>query len=458
MRFVLASYGTRGDIEPSVVVGQELVRRGHEVCIAVPPDLVGFAEAAGLSTVAFGLDTQTWLDVYRSLWTSFFRAFWRFRDLRHLWREMWDLSDQIWMGINATLVSLAENADVLVTGQSYQEPAANVAERYGIPLITLHHAPLRANGQTIKLLPPPLGRMLMVMFDWFAWGLNKKVEDAQRRELGLPEATTEPTRRIEERGSLEIQAYDEACFPGLAAEWAAKWKDKRPFVGALTMQLPTEADDEVVSWIGERKPPIFFGFGSMPVDSPAEAITMIGEACAELGQRALIGAGWSDFREVPHLDHVKVVGSVNYASVFPACSAVVHHGGSGTAAAGLRAGVPTLVLSMDVNQTVWGAQVKRLKVGTARPFSKTTQDTLVADLRQILTQDCAVRARQLAARMTTPAESVAKAADVMETFARSKPLASGPDVDTSSASRARRVVVGALAGLAAGAGAKLRSL
>ena len=77
MKFVLASYGTRGDIEPSLVVGRELMRRGHEVHMAVPPDLVGFTEAAGLPTVAFGLNTQTWLDVYRNFWTSFFGGFWK---------------------------------------------------------------------------------------------------------------------------------------------------------------------------------------------------------------------------------------------------------------------------------------------------------------------------------------------------------------------------------------------
>ena len=58
MKFVLASYGTRGDVEPCVAVGRELLRRGHEVRMAVPPDLVGFAEAAGLAAVAYGLDLQ----------------------------------------------------------------------------------------------------------------------------------------------------------------------------------------------------------------------------------------------------------------------------------------------------------------------------------------------------------------------------------------------------------------
>ena len=211
------------------------------------------------------------------------------------------------------------------------------------------------------------------MYEWLAWRVTKKVEDAQRRELGLPKATGPSPRRITERGSLEIQAYDEVCFPGLAAEWA-KWNGQRPFVGALTMELPTDADDEVASWIAAGTPPIFFGFGSMPVESPADTLAMISAACAQLGERALVCAGWTDFSHVPHFEHVKVVGAVNYAAVFPACRAVVHHGGAGTTAAGLRAGVPTLILWTVPDQPLWGAQVKRLKVGTARRFSTTTRE------------------------------------------------------------------------------------
>ena len=71
---------------------------------------------------------------------------------------------------------------------------------------------------------------------------------------------------------------------------------------------------------------------------------MIGAACALLGERALVGAGGTDFSGVPHFDHVKVVGVVNYATIFPTCRAVVHHGGAGTLAACLRAGVPQLIL------------------------------------------------------------------------------------------------------------------
>lgn len=420
MRFALASYGTRGDIEPSVVVGRELQRRGHDVCIAVPPDLVGFAQSAGLSAVPYGAETNAWMDAFRKFSTTLFSRFWRVRDISRSGREIKEVTNQSWAQMSGTLKSLAEGADLVLAGQTYQEIAANVAEYHGLPLVTLHHVPMRPNGQVVAILPAPASRFAVRVFDWLTWRLSKKLEDAQRSDLGLPKTTSSSPRRIAALTALEIQAYDEAAFPGLAAEWA-RWKDQRPFVGALTMELATSADDEVASWIAAGTPPIFFGFGSMPVESPSDTVEMISGACAQLGERALICAGWSDFDNVPHSDHVKMVAAVNYASIFPLCRAAVHHGGSGTTAASLRAGIPTLVLSVDGNQIIWGAQVKRrLKVGTHRRLSATTRASLVADLRRILAPEYATRARELAARMTTPAESVAKAADLTENFAGSR--------------------------------------
>ncbi|MGV7767465.1 glycosyltransferase, partial [Mycobacterium kansasii] len=84
--------------------------------------------------------------------------------------------------------------------------------------------------------PPSLGRSALKVYEWANWRGVKKFDDAQRRELGLPKARGSSPRRITERGSLEIQAYDEVCFPGLADEWA-QWNGQRPFVGALTMEL-----------------------------------------------------------------------------------------------------------------------------------------------------------------------------------------------------------------------------
>ncbi len=419
MKFVLACFGVRGDVEPSVVVGRELLRRGHDVRMAVPPNLVCFAESAGLVAVAYGLDSQAISEAQREYWTCFFRNPWKLKELNRLGREISELVTQCWrQEVTTTLTSLADGTDLLIAGLGFEQFAANVAEYYDLPLATLHFFPMRANGQLLPFLPAPLSRSAMTVWERLSWGgAVKKVEDAQRRELGLAKATSPWPRRIAERGSLEIQAYDEVCFPGLAAEWA-KWDGQRPFVGTLTLELPTDADDEAASWIGAGTPPIYFGFGSIPVGFAADMLAMIGAACAQLGERALVSAGGTDFSDAPHFEHVKVVGAVNHSAVLPACRAVVHHGGSGTTAAAMRAGVPQLILWTLFDQPLFGAAVKRLKVGTARRFSATTRESLVADLRRILAPQYHTRAREIATRMTKPAESVAAAADLVEDFAR----------------------------------------
>ncbi|OBG36924.1 glycosyltransferase [Mycobacterium sp. E3198] len=416
MKVVLACYGSRGDVEPSVAVGRELQRRGHDVRMAVSPNLVSFTEAAGLTAVAYGLDTQALLDAQRNYWTCRFHTPWNLKEQNRLQRENLEISNQCWREMGTTLVSLAEGADLLFTGLTFEQPAANVAEYYDIPLATLDYYPIRANGQLLPFLPSPLIRRAWLMGEWMNWRAMKKTDDAQRRELGLPKATRPPSRRITERGSLQIQAYDEVWFPGLAAEWA-KFDGQRPFVGTLTMEWPTDADEEVASWIAAGTPPIFFGFGTIPIASPADTLAMIGAACAEVGERALVCAGSSDFSDTPDFEHVKVVKTVNYATTFPVCRAVVHHGGAGTLAAGLRAGVPTLILWTLPDQIFWGAQLKRLKVGSARRFSSVTRKSLVAELRTILDPQYLTRAREIAARMTRPAESAAAAATLLEDFA-----------------------------------------
>ncbi|MEB3983928.1 glycosyltransferase [Mycobacterium sp. 663a-19] len=416
MRFVLASYGSRGDVEPCAAVGRELLRRGHDVRVAVAPDLVGFVESAGLPAVAYGLATSLWIRGQRDFETSLSRHFWKINELIRSGREAWRLFAQCWEEISTTLMPLAEGVDVLVTGLAFEGPAANVAERRDIALATLHTFPSRANGRGLR-------RSAGTVVEWVVWRLWRKVEDAQRRQLGLPKATGPWPWRIIGRGSLEIQAYEQACFPELAAEWAdsnGPNGPQRPFVGALTMELPTEADEEVLSWIAAGTPPIYFGFGSMPVESATDTSAMVGAACAELGVRALVCAGWTDFSDVPSFEHVKVVGAVNHSAIFPACRAVVHHGGAGTTAAGLRAGVPTLILWILGDQPRWAAVVKQLKVGSGRRLSSTTTESLVADLRTILAPRYVTRARELATRITKPAESVAAAADLLEDFAHSR--------------------------------------
>ncbi|OBI40746.1 glycosyltransferase, partial [Mycobacterium sp. E796] len=378
---------------------------------AVPPNLIGFVESAGMPAVAYGQrDSQQQLD------EDFLHNSWKFQNPVKLAREAMEPVRAGFEELGAALKSLVDGVDLLLTGQLYQEIAANVAERYDIPLAALHFYPMRPNGHVAfpARLPAPLVRSTMKTLDWMYWRFTRSAEEAQRRELGLPPTTVPAWQRMADGGTLEIQAYDQAMFPGLAAEW----NGKRPFVGSLTLELAAETDDEVASWIAAGKPPIYFGFGSTPVSSPAETVAMIADACAELGERALIYSGAEGSEPAPHREHIKLVGHVNYSTILPMCRAAVHHGGAGTTAASLRAGLPTLILWDVADQFIWATQVKRLKVGSAKKLSTITRKSLVRQLRKILAPDYVARAREIAPQMSKPAVGVVTAADLLEQTVR----------------------------------------
>src|ERR1700733_4858532 len=386
MKFVVAGYGSRGDVEPCAAAALELLRRGHDVRMAVPPHMLRFIESAGLTAVPYGREWQAHLRD-----EGFVRMTQNPLSAIH---EPIEYVAQVLAEKSATLMSLTNGADLLVAGFNEQGLAANVAEYYGIPVVALHLFPERIWSS-----------------GWLFSLITKVAEGAQRRELGLPEGTGPSPL------SLEIQAYDEFCLPGPAAEWVES-DGRRPFVGALTLELPTDTDEEVLSWIAAGPPPIYFGFGSTPIAYPADTVAAISAACAQLGERALIWSGPNDFTQIPHAEHVKGVDTVGQAAIFPLCRAVVHHGGAGTTAAGLRAGIPTLILWNGLDQPVWADSVTRLKVGFGRRFSESTVDSLVADLHSVLAPHYASRAREVAAQMTTPAESLARAADLLEDTVR----------------------------------------
>ena len=191
MKFALAGYGSRGDIEPLAAIGRELLRRGHDVCIAVPPNMLGFVGSAGLTAFPFGSEPPRPGDKDFALNNPVQNAI-------ELMTEVVGHVTQAWAEWGTTLTEVANGADLLLTGKVEQGLAANVAEYYGIPLAALQFFP---EAETA------LGGLL--------GGITREAQDAQRRALGLPQASG-PSMSP----ALEIQAYEELCFPGLAAERA----------------------------------------------------------------------------------------------------------------------------------------------------------------------------------------------------------------------------------------------
>ena len=151
MKFALASYGTRGDIEPSAAVGRELLRRGRKVLLAVPARTRRASSSrSGLRRSPTVQRVQEFLDeeFLRNVWTDFLRNAWT---IRGPFRLAGKVREPIrhWAEASATLMSLGNGADLLSTGLNFEQAAANVAEHYDIPLVTLHHFPMRPNGQLI---------------------------------------------------------------------------------------------------------------------------------------------------------------------------------------------------------------------------------------------------------------------------------------------------------------------
>ncbi|WP_407689592.1 glycosyltransferase [Mycobacterium sp. HUMS_1102779] len=382
MKVVLAAYGSRGDIEPCAAIGRELMRRGHDVTMAVPPDMRSFVEAAGLPAATYGRDTRERMNAAAKFVRQVDNPL---KALPQLMEEVLQIATEK----SAALVPLAKGADLILAGMNEQGIAANVADYHGIPFAALHFFPMQLQ---------PSGGLYSNM--------RTQAEVAQRESLGLPE-TPAPD-------SLEIQTYDYLCASKLADEWSEADAQRRPFAGSLTLELPTDADEDVLSWIAEGTPPIYFGLGSTPIDSAADMVGMVSAATEQLGERVLICSGPNDFSGVPHPAHVKIVTSVNHAAVFPLCRLVVHHGGAGTTAAGMRAGIPTLILWLWLDQPMWADAVVRLGVGCERQLPDTTVETLVEDLRRILTPEYVARSRELRAQMTEAAKSVAYAASLLE--------------------------------------------
>ena len=159
-------------------------------------------------------------------------------------------------------------------------------------------------------------------------------------------------------------------------------------------------DDELQAWLDAGPPPVFMGFGSMPVLGPAASLRMIDAVAARCGVRALVGAGWSD---VPGGERsggrLFIASAFDHDRVLPRCAAAVHHGGAGTTHAALRAGLPAVVAHVFADQILWGRQLTTRSVGASMPYRWLDADRLTAALAPLLDHDVARRASSLADAM-----------------------------------------------------------
>ncbi len=124
-------------------------------------------------------------------------------------------------------------------------------------------------------------------------------------------------------------------------------------------------------------PPVYVGFGSMSGENPAQFTQVVLEALKLTGQRGVLLTGWGGISQTDLPDQVFLLDSAPHDWLFPQMAAIVHHGGAGTTAAALKAGVPSVVVPFFGDQPFWGDRVHRLGTSPAPvPKSQLTADRL----------------------------------------------------------------------------------
>lgn len=418
MRIALVANGSRGDAQPLMVLGDELSRRGHEIILGVSPDLVEWGERAGLTSLPVGPDARQFFespDGRRWLGTGDARAL--TQALGKAMHENAELLDQ-------DTLRVCEDADLIVAGSLGEHRAACIAEARRIPPICLHYAPVRPTRAypnmflTTQRLPGRRNLATHSMFQRMYWRSMAPDINQFRDRLGLAPARTPTAARLAAAGALELQAYHPALVPELT-----DYSANRPLVGFLGPDDDVAerlgellVDPELDAWLTQGDPPVFVGFGSMPVIEPAAMLHMIMTAAERIGTRVLVGAGWSRYDAPPGTqDRLRIVnGVLNYAAVLPRCRVALHHGGSGTVAAGIAAGIPTFVCSVVADNPFWGARVEQLGVGVHERFADLGAANLESGLRRALEAHVVARSRDVGAVLRADTGAARRAADLVE--------------------------------------------
>jgi UDP:flavonoid glycosyltransferase YjiC (YdhE family) len=167
-----------------------------------------------------------------------------------------------------------------------------------------------------------------------------------------------------------------------------------------------------LAFLAAGPPPVFIGFGSMNNRDPEGVTNLVLEALAHTGQRGILATGWGGLHTADLPETVFPVGDTPYSWLFPRMAAVVHHGGAGTTAEGLRAGVPSLLIPFFTDQPLWARRVAALGVGpTPIPRKQLSADRLAAAIGQAVGDEpMRARAAKLGAKIRSEdgvAEAVA---------------------------------------------------
>ncbi|MFJ1936544.1 glycosyltransferase [Kitasatospora sp. NPDC088160] len=394
MRVLLSTYGSRGDVEPLVGLAARLRESGAQVRVCAPPD-EDFAQRLDhidVPLVPVGPSARA-LTVAAPPPSS-----------------LPERAAAVIAGQLEAVTAAAEGCDVLVaTGMLPAAAGAlSVAEKLGIRSVsvTFQQLTLPSPGR------PPLaypGRPFPpeVTDNRVLWGLDAESINAlfgaalntNRASIGLPPVDDVRDYVIGDRPWLAtdpvLDPWQQPADLDVVQTGAWILPDRRPLPAGLEAFLAAGA------------PPVYVGFGSMPMLASQDAAQVAVEAVRAQGRRAVVARGWAGLAPIDDRGDCFVVGEVNQQALFGRVAAVVHHGGAGTTTTATRAGAPQVVVPQTADQPYWAGRVARLGIGVALDGPTPTTESLSAALRTALAPETRVWATAVATMIRTDGAALA---------------------------------------------------
>lgn len=375
MHITLVTWGSRGDIQPFVALGKRILAADHQVRILASKDFKEFITERGIDFAPLSLDFRALFADEGSL--SIIREG---VSILEFVRRMAPSADETTQ-FASDIVAASADTDLLIAGQgNILFAVGTAADKLGIPFMLCvmqpilptrdHPNPMFWQGQPGNSLINMLGNLYvnLNLYDVYFKPMN-----VARQNLGMRPMSLLTFLRLQ--GSMPvIHAISPLIYPK-----PSDFGDHRVIVGNFFLDEPDwQPPSHLEAFLNAGEPPVYIGFGSMSGWDPQETTMMSVDAINQSGQRGLLGKGWGGMKDKTMTDHLFVLDQAPHSWLFPRMKVIVHHGGAGTTAAALRAGVPQVVVPHFVDQPLYGYKMHQLGVAPpAIPRAELTTEKLV---------------------------------------------------------------------------------
>ncbi len=399
MRINLLTAGTRGDVQPAIALGLGLKKAGFTVQLVAFEEFRALAGAYGLDFFPLRGNVKALMDPsLTGLVDSGAAVFRIMPELLKLFRE-------VFMQMTADFWQASQGCDLLISNTATAMPAAALAEKLEIPHIetsVFPGWPTRAfpsifwpwPGSIVSKGKGPLAairgafnRSTYAPTSWLVTlGMSPVIKRCRTEILDLPPRSPHRDKRSEKPTVPALAGFSEVVLPR-----PADWGEHIRITGYWFLDTPSYAPPpDLRAFLEAGAPPVYVGFGSMPSHNPEKVVALVRQALALSGQRGILltgqGAMGGGMEQQEHNESVYFVDSIPHDWLLPQVAAIVHHGGAGTTAAGIRAGIPGVLIPILGDQLFWGQRVADLGVGTRPiPRKKLTAERLAAAIHQAVT-------------------------------------------------------------------------